>query len=345
MIVATMVDRNPLRFERGDWYLNSRRLSLIDPCKRLPMTLFYYDPVFLDHQTGDHPERPDRIVPAVRHLDSVASDSLSRCPDWESVSMERLLSVHDRAYIESVEVFARAGGGKLDADTVVSERSYDVARRATGAVCDAVERVVRGEDKTAFCLSRPPGHHAMPDHAMGFCLFNHIAVAARVATNELGIERVLIVDFDVHHGNGTQAMFEEVSDVAYFSMHRSPFYPDTGGADEIGRGRGLGMTRNVPIAFGTPRDEVLSKYAEQVTAFADSFQPQLLLVSAGFDAHKNDPIGSLGLESEDFRPITRVLVDIATKHTGGRLVSMLEGGYNAEAVADSIAIHLEELAR
>ena len=161
-----------------------------------------------------------------------------------------------RDYVDSIEQFAEhGGGGYIEEDTVVSEKSYEVARMAVGAVCDAVERVVVGEDKTAFCLVRPPGHHAMPDHAMGFCLFNNIAVGARVATQELGVERVLIVDFDVHHGNGTQAMFWEDADVGYFSMHRSPFYPGTGAADEIGAGAGVGTTLNLPVAFGTPRED------------------------------------------------------------------------------------------
>ncbi len=307
------------------------------------MTLLYYDPVLMEHQTGDHPERPGRVLLAVRHLSFVALDAACGRPSWEPASLERLMYVHDHSYLESVKRFADAGGGNLDDDTVVCPRSYDVALKATGAVCDAVERVIGGEDETAFCLIRPPGHHALRDRAMGFCLFNNIAVGARVATNELDVERVLIVDFDVHHGNGTQAMFWDAADVGYFSIHRTPLYPHTGGVDEIGVGRGAGTTMNVPVKFGTPRKEQLATFTEKVTSFADSIRPQLVMVSAGFDAHKDDPIGSLGLESEDFRELTKVLLDIADKHSGGRLVSVLEGGYNPEAVSECVAIHLEEL--
>ena len=307
------------------------------------MTLLYYDPIFMEHQTGDHPERPARILLALRHLRFVGLDSACKRPAWEPVSVERLCYVHDCKYVESVKRFADAGGGNLDADTVVCSRSYDVALKAAGAVCDAVQRVVAGEDQTAFCLVRPPGHHAMPHRAMGFCLFNNVAVGARVATEELGIERILIVDFDVHHGNGTQAMFWEASDVGYFSMHRSPLYPHTGDASETGNGLGKGMTMNVPIRWGTPPEEQLRTFTEKVTDFADHVRPQLVMVSAGFDAHKLDPIGSLGLESEDFGAMTRVLVEVAGRHAKGRLVSVLEGGYNAEAVAECITVHLVEL--
>jgi len=307
------------------------------------MTLFYYDPVFTEHQTGDHPERPGRVQTVVRHLRDTAIDSRCKQPSWESASLQRLCYVHTTNYIESLKQFAESGGGHLDADTVVSVESFEVARRAAGAVCDAVVRVVAGEDKTAFCLIRPPGHHAMPDHAMGFCLLNNIAIAARVATNELGIGRVLIVDFDVHHGNGTQAMFWEEPHVGYFSMHRWPLYPGTGDSDEIGAGAGAGATMNLPITFGTSRQEQLARLEEAVHRFADHIKPEILLISAGFDSHKNDPVGSLGLESEDFRALTKTLIDVANQHCNGKIVSALEGGYNVDALAESVEIHLNEL--
>lgn len=307
------------------------------------MTLLYYDPVFQEHDTGDHPENGGRILPVVRHLNFVALDTSCKRLAWDAASVERLCYVHTRQYVDSVKEFAAGGGGYIEDDTAVSEKSYEVAKMAVGAVCDAVGRVVAGEDSTAFCLVRPPGHHAMPDHAMGFCLFNNIAVGARVATRELGVERVLIVDFDVHHGNGTQAMFWEDADVGYFSMHRSPFYPGTGAADEIGFGSGVGATLNLPVAFGTPREEQLRLFEREVNDFASRIKPQLVLVSAGFDSHKHDPVGSLGLESEDFRAITRCLIDVANKHANGKLVSVLEGGYNPDALTECVAIHLEEL--
>ncbi len=307
------------------------------------MTLLYYDPVFQEHRTGAHPENGGRILPVVRHLNFVSLDASCGRPRWDPVSVDRLCYVHTRQYIDSIKRFAASGGGQIEADTVVSQKSYEVARMAVGAVCDAVERVIRGEDQTAFCLVRPPGHHAMPDHAMGFCLFNNIAVGASVARRELGLERVLIVDFDVHHGNGTQAMFWEDASVGYLSMHRSPFYPGTGAADEIGVGPGLGTTLNLPVEFGTSRAEQLSRFDRQLKKFAAKMKPQLVLVSAGFDSHKDDPVGSLGLESEDFRTMTRGLLDVADQYASGKLVSVLEGGYNPDALTDCVAIHLEEL--
>jgi acetoin utilization deacetylase AcuC-like enzyme len=307
------------------------------------MTLLYYDPIFMEHETGDHPECAARLTPVIRHLRFVALDTLCKRPAWEPASIEQVQLVHEREYIESVAAFAKRGGGSIDEDTVVSERSYDVSMMAVGAVCDAAKRVTWGEDKTAFCLVRPPGHHALPDHAMGFCLFNNIAIGARIATEELGIQRVLIVDFDIHHGNGTQAVFWEDPSVAYFSMHRSPFFPFTGSADEVGSGAGLGTTMNLPTRFGTPREQQLEAFASALSKFADRFAPELILVSAGFDSHRADPIGNLGLESEDFAAMTRCILGVAHKHADGKMVSVLEGGYNPNALAECVGMHLEEL--
>jgi acetoin utilization deacetylase AcuC-like enzyme len=307
------------------------------------MTLLYYDPIFQEHHTGALPENGGRILSVFRHLNFAALDTSCKRPAWQPASVERLCYVHSRQYVSSVEQFTFNGGGFLAEDTLVSERSYEVARKAVGAVCDAVVRVLGGEDKTAFCLIRPPGHHALPEQAMGFCLFNNIAVGARVATRELGVERVLIVDFDVHHGNGTQAIFWSAADVAYFSMHRWPFYPGTGAADEIGSGAGIGATCNLPIAFGTSRAEQLRLFERELKDFASKTRPQLVLVSAGFDAHKDDPVGSLGLETEDFRVISRCLLEAASEHADGKLVSVLEGGYNHDALTDCVTLHLEEL--
>jgi acetoin utilization deacetylase AcuC-like enzyme len=307
------------------------------------MTLLYYDPIVLTHNTGRHPECAERILPAVRHLHFVALDERCRRPSWEPVSIERLRRVHGERYIQSVQGFARLGGGWIETDTVLSPQSYDVALVAAGAVCDAVERVLRGEDKRAFCLIRPPGHHALAESAMGFCLFNNVAVAARTATAELGLERVLIVDWDVHHGNGTQDAFWEDPQVAFLSIHRFPFYPGTGDRDETGAGEGLGATLNLPIKYGTPRADYLSLFTSRLGEFAARIQPQLVLVSAGFDAHHADPIGSLGLESEDFAALTRVVLDVADTYADGRLVSVLEGGYDPDAMTECVECHLTEL--
>jgi acetoin utilization deacetylase AcuC-like enzyme len=242
-----------------------------------------------------------------------------------------------------VAAITQRGGGHLDSDTVVSRASFDVARLAAGAACDAVDRVLAGESKTAFCLMRPPGHHALAERAMGFCLFNNIAIAACVARQEHQVDRVLIVDWDVHHGNATQDTFYADDRVGFFSIHRWPFYPGTGAADETGAGDGLGTTRNLPIAFGTPRSVYLDQFRSELENFAQRIRPQLVLISAGFDAHAQDPIGSLGLEVEDFAELTRIVRDIASVHADGRVVSMLEGGYNPPILAECVETHLRGL--
>lgn len=305
--------------------------------------LYYYDPLFLEHLTGAHPERPARVEQVARHLDRVGlSDQLTR-PTWEPVGIERLTRVHAIDYAESVSRYAAAGGGRIEQDTVCSPRSCDVALQAAGAVCDAVERVIRGEDRQAFCLVRPPGHHALSDSAMGFCLFNNVAIGARTACGELGLERVLIVDWDVHHGNGTQATFWTDPQVAFLSIHRWPFYPGTGRADETGSGQALGNICNVPVEFGTPRAKYLDQFTSALESLAARVQPQLLVVSAGFDSHRDDPIGSLELETEDFAVLTRRVLDVAATYADGRVVSVLEGGYNPGILAGCVELHLREM--
>lgn len=307
------------------------------------MTLLYASPLFLEHDTGAHPEKAERLRRITAHLVEKGLDAQCRQPEVKAVSMTRLAYVHAPNYVADVEDFARTRGGYIEADTVVSRRSYDVALHAAGAVCDAAERVVRGEDKRALCLVRPPGHHALAQSAMGFCLFNNVAIAARVAIKELSLDRVLIVDWDVHHGNGTQDTFWEDQQVGFFSIHRYPFYPGTGNWDEVGAGAAKGTKRNLPIKFGTPRKEYLTRFTGELESFADRLKPQLVLVSAGFDAHRLDPIGSLGLEVEDFAELSQVVLRIAKTHSSGRVVSVLEGGYNVDVLPSCVEAHLREL--
>jgi acetoin utilization deacetylase AcuC-like enzyme len=304
----------------------------------------YYDPVFLEHDTGAHPENAGRLRP-LEQLDFLAADKEVTRPLWQPVSLQRLLGVHEAAHIASVKQFAAAGGGAIEADTIVSDRSFDVALMAAGAVADAVTQVVGGNADSALCLVRPPGHHALSDRPMGFCLFNNVALGARVAQRELGLDRLLIVDWDVHHGNGTQAIFWEDPQVGFFSMHRYPFYPGSGAESETGGGAGLGATWNLPIRMGTPRAEILSRFAAELQRFAARLKPQLVLISAGFDAHRLDPIGSLGLDSEDFSTLTGVVCELAAEHCQGKIVSVLEGGYHAEALARCVDVHQRELRR
>jgi acetoin utilization deacetylase AcuC-like enzyme len=307
------------------------------------MTLLYRGSRFLEHETGSHPERADRIRQIPTQLKRSGLEPRCRRPDWEPVSRQRLAGVHSPGYIDEVWAMAKSGGGELDQDTVVSPASYEVALLAAGAVCDATERLVRGEDTQALCLVRPPGHHALAGRGMGFCLFNNVAVGATLARDELGVDRVLIVDWDIHHGNGTQATFWEDANVGFFSIHRWPFFPGTGTEDETGGGRGLGATLNLPLAFDTPREDCLRVFADRLDRFAAKIRPELVLISAGFDAHREDPVGNLGLETEDFATLTRIVLDVAEAHAGGRVISVLEGGYHPKRVAECVEVHLAEM--
>lgn len=307
------------------------------------MTLLYCPPCFLDHETGAHPERADRIRRLPERLAAEGLAGRCRTPEFKPVSRQRLARVHSPAYIDEVWAYAKSGGGYIESDTVVSPASYDVALMAAGSVCDAVERLLRGEDTQALCLVRPPGHHAMVNHAMGFCIFNNIAVAARLAVDVLELDRVLIVDWDIHHGNGTQATFWEEPRVGFLSIHRWPFFPGTGDSDETGGGRGLGSTLNLPVEYGTSRNDILTLFGDNLDKFAAKIQPQLVLLSAGFDAHRLDPVGDLGLETEDFITLTNLVLDVAETYAGGKMVSVLEGGYDPKLLGDCVAAHLAEM--
>ncbi len=307
------------------------------------MTLLYDDDCFLQHDTGAHPECAERLRRTRTHL--AESGLVERCRVKPAVEADRedIQRVHADSHLNAVRHFAEKGGGRIEADTMVSRASYDVALRAAGSACDAVRKVVGGEDLSALCLVRPPGHHAVTRGPMGFCLFNNVAVAARLAVDQLGVNRVLIVDWDVHHGNGTQDTFWRDEQVGFLSIHRWPFYPGTGARDETGSGPGLGSTCNLPIDYGTPRDEYFAAFRDALTKMADKIQPELVLISAGFDAHRLDPVGSLGLEVEDFRELTRLVLDVSRTHAGGRVVSLLEGGYNTEILPHCVEAHLAEL--
>jgi len=309
------------------------------------MTILYSDPLFLQHETGPHPESPARLRAITARL--AQSGLVERCTfgPYQALTAEQVRRVHDPAVFAHVQQFAQLGGGHLDPDTVVSQDSLRVALAAAGACVAAVDAVIAGPERTALCLVRPPGHHATPSHSMGFCLFNNVALAARRALDEHGLMRILIVDWDVHHGNGTQDIFYDDPRVMFHSIHRygHGFYPGTGAAEETGRGPGLGYTLNTPIRLGTSRREYHARFAAAVEKAADKIKPELVLVSAGFDAHGLDPIGSLDLETEDFAVLTCLVREVARTHANGRLVSCLEGGYHLDALAESVQAHLEEL--
>ncbi len=307
------------------------------------MTLLYEDRCFLQHETGAHPERAERIRQIHQRLEHLGLDQRCHRPEWQPVARYQLARVHSLRYVDEVWAVAKSGGGDLDVDTVVSPSSYDVALLAAGTVCDATQRIVRGDDTQAICLVRPPGHHALSGRAMGFCLFNNVAVAAKSATDELSLDRVLIVDWDVHHGNGTQATFWEDPRVGFFSIHRWPFFPGSGLEDETGGGDGLGATFNVPVAFGTTREEYLALFSSNLERFAAKIKPQLVFISAGWDTHRLDPVGNLGLEVEDYATLTNIVLDVADQYAGGKVISVLEGGYDPEVVAEAVTLHLSEM--
>lgn len=303
------------------------------------MIYLAHDELFLAHDTLSHPENPQRLVAVHQHLASRGLlESFEPLP-LVPASDEQILAVHGPELLESLEYWNRLGGGQAEVDTVMSARSYEVARIAAGTIAHAAEKVWREPQSKSLCLVRPPGHHARPKEIMGFCLINSIAVAAQ-HLRSLGAERLLIIDFDVHHGNGTQEIFYEDESVAFFSSHRFPFYPGTGSLEETGSGAGLGTTANLPLAFGTPADLALEKIERELTLFAERIKPEMLLISAGFDAHRLDPVGNLGWETEHFDRLTRLIVQIAREHCSGKIVSALEGGYHPRKLSESVEAHL-----
>jgi acetoin utilization deacetylase AcuC-like enzyme len=309
------------------------------------MTLLYTDPLFLKHDTGRHPETADRLRSISARLNQAGLPAKCTAGTYRPLAEETVARVHAPMQVLRVKQLAQHGGGHIDPDTVVSTESFAVGLAAAGACTAAVDAVVKGPERNALCLVRPPGHHATPTRSMGFCLFNNVALAARHARTAHGLNRVLIVDWDVHHGNGTQDIFYEDPEVVFFSIHRygNGFYPGTGAASETGRGKGLGHIFNAPIRFGTSRKDYHAHFTRTLEKAAAQSKPELVLVSAGFDAHARDPIGSLGLEVEDFVTLTRQVLDVAKTHAAGRLVSCLEGGYHLAALAESVEAHLKEL--
>jgi acetoin utilization deacetylase AcuC-like enzyme len=305
--------------------------------------ILYSDPWFLRHETGHHPECPERLRRISCHLASTRLDQRFDRGAVRSATLEELGRVHDIGYIRQVEAWARAGGGHVEADTIMSSDSYEAAVRAAGAAVAAVEEVVSGVHRRALCLVRPPGHHALSDAPMGFCLFNNVAVAAKHAVERLELSRVLIVDWDVHHGNGTQDSFYSDGRVHFFSAHRFPFYPGTGDTNETGTGPGLGAISNLPLRFGISRREYLGRFQMALERAARHAEPELILISAGFDAHRADPVGSLGLENEDFVELTQMLGECSEQYCGGKIVSLLEGGYNLDVLGESVQAHIEAL--
>jgi len=305
------------------------------------MTILFSHPACAQHNPGaGHPERPERlqaVLDALGHPDFVGLDRRLAL----AATAEQITRVHDAGYVLALlENVPKSGMVRVDADTVMSPASGDAALRAAGAVVAAVDAVVKGEAANAFCAVRPPGHHAEPDRAMGFCLFNSIAVGAAHAEAVHGIERIAIVDFDVHHGNGTQTMTASRPNWLYASTHQYPYYPGTGSVLERGQ---YNNVVNAPLKAGDGSAEFRAAFEEVIIPALDRFRPELLMISAGFDAHYRDPLASIELTEDDFAWATEVLVGVARRHSGGRIISLLEGGYDLAALAFSTAAHVRVL--
>jgi acetoin utilization deacetylase AcuC-like enzyme len=307
------------------------------------VTLFTDERMLDHHPPASHPEKPERLKAILRHLDRTGLRAKLPAGKVREATKAELSRVHNLGYINQVETFEVKGGGPFEADTWIFPGSNHSALLAAGAAVEAVDHVIAGRDTKAVCLVRPPGHHARPHDAMGFCIYDNIAVAAADAVRRLGLDRVMIVDYDVHHGNGTQEIFYSDPKVAFLSIHRYPFYPGTGAKDETGSGAGLGFTKNIPLPYGTKRPDYLAALRKGVEDMADKVKPELLLLSSGFDAHAEDPVGDLGLDVEDFVEITRLVMRVADTHCRGRIVSVLEGGYNVPILAGCVTAHIEAL--
>lgn len=295
-----------------------------------------YDPIYLKHDTGQHPENYSRLQAIMAHLEKTGLLKELTPIKARPATTEELAMVHEKQLINRVQEMALRGGGWLDADTVMSADSYEAALYAAGGMLNATEAVLKGEVNSAFALVRPPGHHATPSRAMGFCLFNNIAVAARMALSKYKLERIAIIDFDVHHGNGTQDTFYNSRKVLYISTHEYPFYPGSGSEEETGNGEGKGFTINIPLPAYSGDDTYLPAFKEIIVPAVKRYRPQLILVSAGYDNHWSDPLAMMKVTISGFAEMARIIRELADELCEGRVAITLEGGYNNEALAYSI---------
>jgi len=310
-------------------------------------TALLYDDIFLRHDAGEgHRESPERLTAIWDRVRRAPwREDLNRTP-WRLAELATVALVHTPEYIRLVERECASGATRLSTgDTNISPASYSVALAGVGGVAYAVDQVMRGNIRNAFCAVRPPGHHASAERGMGFCIFNNVAIAARYAQATYGVQRVLIADWDVHHGNGTQDTFYSDGTVFFMSTHQDPLYPGTGKEEETGEGPGAGLTMNRPFPPGAGNAEIVGAFRDDLLPAAREFRPELVLVSAGFDSRVDDPLGSFEVTDDGFRELTHIALEIANIAGKGRLVSVLEGGYNPEGLASAVGAHLQELTR
>jgi len=313
----------------------------MNPHKR---TGFLYHPDYLKHDTGyGHPECSQRLVAileAVRNSD-IWNDLILIEPT--PATIDQIKYIHDSRYVEAVKQMCDSGGGYIDYDTTISAESFNVALLAAGAVLRGIDATIAGDIDNAFALVRPPGHHATPQIGMGFCIFNNVAIAARYIQREHNLPKILIIDWDLHHGNGTQDAFYDDPTVLYFSIHQSPFYPGTGRFNETGAGAGVEFTLNFPVRTGSQPENYVEIFEQQLKPAALEFQPDFILISAGFDAHQLDPLGGLCMTEKGFGKLTDIACEIANTTCNCRLVSVLEGGYSLDGLSKSVVVHLKHL--
>lgn len=316
-----------------------------------PKTGFIYHDIYLQHKTGAaHPEKPQRLTAIVTRLketvlgEHAGSPLQLVTPEPSPDPTEWIAAIHTPQYVARVRKSCQDGVEYLDSmDTPISRESYEAAAAAVGGVLSAIDGVMQGKIRNAFCAVRPPGHHALKDRAMGFCIFNNVAIGARYIQGKYGLSRVLIVDWDVHHGNGTQWAFYDDPTVLYFSTHQYPFYPGTGSEEQKGTGKGFGYTVNVPLPAGCGDEEYVRAFEELLKPRALEFDPDFVLISAGFDAHEDDPLGGMNVTANGFAKMTSIVKEIAEKCCEGRIVSVLEGGYSLDGLADSVDAHISVL--
>ncbi|HJZ75382.1 MAG TPA: histone deacetylase [Vicinamibacterales bacterium] len=306
----------------------------------------YSDPVMLGHEPpADHPESPKRLETVMGAIRRLERDGALSVATPKPATDDDLLLVHTADYVKTVRAEIAAGRRTLSTgDTDLSPGSLAAALAAAGTVVSAVDAVMTGAARTAFCAVRPPGHHASQSRGMGFCLFNNIAIGARRARRRHAVDRILIADWDVHHGNGTQNVFYSDGSVLFFDIHQHPWYPGTGSPDESGDGQARGLIVNNPFPAGSGRREIVGVFRERLVRLADAFKPQLVMISAGFDSRAGDPLGRLTLTDQDFADLTDIVIGIARQHAGGRIVSVLEGGYSIEGLPRAVTSHLTRLA-
>ncbi|MBU1904553.1 MAG: histone deacetylase [Proteobacteria bacterium] len=303
------------------------------------------DKRYLNHRPGSfHPESPERLETIYSMLEEPEAANLFQNVPARRALRDELLLVHSPGYVDMIMATEGKGHRSLDPDTAVSDGSCEAALLAAGGVCEAISRVVSGETDNVFALVRPPGHHAERSRAMGFCIFNNVAVGARYAQEFKGIKRILVVDWDLHHGNGTQHSFEEDPTILYFSTHQYPYYPGSGAYNQIGTGDGEGFTVNVPFSPGHGNGEYRGVFKRVLEPIALEFKPDLVLVSAGFDIYEGDPLGGMHVTPAGFAGLTRSIMDIADQCCGGKLVITLEGGYDLKGLKESVRAVLKELA-